>query len=271
MKIKKYIAGSVLFLAMLACVIPGLSQPAAPPAFDPNTISTMVVLTANAAISQTAVAAVPPAGTSAPEMKGTAIEQLQDGATKYSDYDAGFEVTYPVGWLAVRPNSDEFNTALANDGDSNTLLRDQMTADLAGYDAKLDRLYSYVLRSDIEKNTIFGFSKLVWGSEDATSIDDATMGELIRELESSGVVPGLRIDAAQVHENSNAVRMIEIGGRYTISDGQGGSIPFHVKGIFFKPTPGSTTRITFTFLQDYSAQISADVKSIVDSIHVIGQ
>ncbi len=142
MKIKKYIAGSVLLLAMLACVVPGLSQPA-PSAFDPNTIPTMVVLTANVAIAQTAaaqpVATEVPAG-SVPAMTGTSIEQTQDGTTKYSDYDGGFEIIFPARWLTVRPNSDEFNAALANEGANNQMLHDQMTADMAGYEANYDRL-----------------------------------------------------------------------------------------------------------------------------------
>ena len=54
MKIKRYIAGSILVLSILACT--GQSVPTT---FDPNTIPTMVVLTANAAMAQTAAAASP--------------------------------------------------------------------------------------------------------------------------------------------------------------------------------------------------------------------
>ena len=264
----------LLLISTLACVVPGLSAPAPAP-FDPNMLSTIVVLTVDAAVSQTA-AAQPfitelPAGTIVPGMTGTTIEQVQDGATKYRDYDGGFEVTFPAGWLAVRPNySDEFNASMANDGADNPALRNQMTTDLAGYDPNFDRLYSYVIRPDVEKNTIFGFSKMVWDSEDTTSIDNTTMGELVRGLESSGAIPGFRADTAQVRENGNAVMMIEIGGRFAMGDGQGGTIPYYTTIIFFKPTSNSLTRITFTFLQDYNAQISTDVKSIIESIRMVG-
>ena len=267
MKTKNYITGSILFLVMLACAVPGLSQPASPPTFDPSTIPTMVVLTANAAISQTAAAQ--PVATEIPAgMTNTTIVQVQDGTTKYSDYDGGFEIIFPVGWLAVRPNSDEFTTSLANEGAVNSMLHDQMTADLAGYEANYDRLYSYVLRPDIEKNAIFGFSKLVWDSETTLPLDNITMGELVRDLESSGAIPGFRADTVQLHEDSN-VKMIEIGGRFTMSDGQGGNIPFYSTIIFFKPTSNSGVRVTFTFLEDYHAQISMDVKSIIESIRMI--
>jgi hypothetical protein len=258
---------------MLACVIPGLDAPTSGIA-DPNMISTIVVSTANAAASQTAVAQPRatgiPAGTAVPRSTDTTMEQLQNGITKFNDHDGGFEVIFPVGWLAVRPNSDEFNTSLANAGAGNPVLHDQMTADQAGYDASVDRLYAYILRPDIEKKTIFGFSKLVWDSEDTTSLDNATMGELVRGLESSQDIPGFRADTVQLRENGNAVKIIEIGGRFALSDGQGGTVPLYTTIIFFKPTSNSMARITFTLLLDYRAQISTDVKSIIESIKVIG-
>ena len=117
----------VLPAAMLACAVPGALFPTADSSF-PNTLSTIIVSTANAAASQTAEAQPPGGeqelGTAGPERTGTSIEQLPDGTTRYDDYDAGFEITYPAGWLAVRPNSDEFNAALVTTGD-NSMLYDQ--------------------------------------------------------------------------------------------------------------------------------------------------
>ena len=260
------LSGIILLLASVACVLPGqAAQPA--PDISPNTIETAVASTLQAASTQTAEAQLPvietPSGT-----KGTVIEQAQDGTTKYNDYDAGFEITFPVGWLAVRPNSDEFNAALTNQGASNSMLHDQMTSDMAGYEADYDRLYSYILRPDIEKNVIFGFSKLVWNPEDTATIDNDTMGRLVRDIETSGAIPGFRANVVQLREDVN-VKMIEISGNWMMSDGQGGTIPFYSTIVFFKPSPASAVRLTFTYLQDYRAQLSTDVQSVMGSIRLI--
>jgi hypothetical protein len=204
-----------------------------------------------------------------PAQTGTTVEQAEGGITKYSDYDGGFEVTFPAGWLVLRPNSEEFNTALTKTGSANKMLHDQMTTDLAGYDAQHDRLFSYALRPDIKKNVIFGFSKLVWASADTTSIDNATMGELVRGLEAPGGIPGFHADTAQIHED-RAVKMIEIGGRFTVSTSEGTSVPFYATIVFFKPSSSSTARLSFSFFEDYHGQISADVSSIIESIRIIG-
>jgi hypothetical protein len=63
--------------------------------------------------------------------------------------------------------------------------------------------------------------------------------------------------------------MVEVGGRFALSDGQGGTIPFYTTILFFKPSPNSTIRVTFSYMDDYHTQISADVQSILSSIKTI--
>jgi len=269
MKTKIYIAGSILVLAILACAVPGLSQPV-PSAFDPNTIPTMVALTADAAMTQTAVVASPiPAEAATPSLEGTTLEQLPNGGTKYTDNQMGFEISFPVGWLTLRPNSDEFGSALVNEAVKNDLLRAQMELDLADYEAGVDRLYSYPLLPDIEKNFAFGFSKLKWDEDDSVPIDDKTMGEMVRFVESS--VPGFRADTVQTYENANHVKLVEIGGQFSISNDQGDVIPFYMTYFLFKPTNGTSALMTFTYLKDYKTTIAPDVMSSINSIKLLGQ
>lgn len=254
---------AVLF-AMLACVLPG--QQAAPPAsgIDPNSVASAVAGTAQAAAQQTAAVAPPVS-----RLTGTTIETAQDGTTKYTDYDGNFTVTYPAGWLAVRPDSEEFHAALEKQGGVNTMLKDQMAADLAGYEVDYDRIYAYILRPDIQKNVILGFSKIVWDSEASGTVDDTAMGELVRGLETSGDIPGFRADTAQIYRGST-VDLMEIGGRWALNE-EGEAIPFYATFVFFKPTSSTGVRITFSYIEDYHAQISADVKSIIQSITVPAQ
>jgi hypothetical protein len=56
-----------------------------------------------------------------------------------------------------------------------------------------------------------------------------------------------------------------------LSDGQDGVIPFYMTAIFFKPTADTLTRITFTYLKDYTTQLSIDVNSVIISVKLLGQ
>jgi hypothetical protein len=196
---------------------------------------------------------------------------MPDGSTKYTDNEAGIEVVFPAGWLTLRANSDEFNSALKKEAAKNELLRAQMELDLAEYHPGSDRLYSYPLRPDIEKNFAFGFSKLRWDSEDSVPINENSMGELVRGLESSGAIPGLRVDTAQLYENGNQVKVIEVGGQFSFSNDLGEVIPFYYSAVFFKPTSGSTVRISLVYLKDYKLPIYEDVTSVINSIKLLDE
>ena len=276
MNIKRSYPLTLLLISTLACAIPGLDAPVPAP-FDPGALSTAVGLTANAAVTQTALVAQPlstevVSGDAAPgltETAATSLELLPDGSTKYKDIEVGIEVVFPAGWLTLRANSDEFNSALKKEALKNELLRAQMELDLTEYEPGTHRLYSYPLRPDIEKNTAFGFSKLRWDSEDSVPINENSMGELVRGLESSGAIPSLRVDTAQLYENGNQVKVIEIGGPFSFSNDLGEIIPFYYSAVFFKPTSSSIVRISLVYLKDYKPQLYEDVKSIINSIKLL--
>jgi hypothetical protein len=255
----------MILFGLTACLFPG--QPAQPqavqptPAINSEAVATAVAGTAQAAATQTASAYL-----FAPSEKGPAVEQLSDGTAKYTDYDGGCEITFPAGWLAVRPNSEEFDQALAKQGAVNPMLEKQMTLDQTQLKSDLDRLFLYALRPDIKKNSLFGFAKLMWFAEDTTIIDSVTMGELIKGLESR--VPGFHADSAQIHEDT-PVKMIEVGGRWLGNDEQGEAVAFYSVYLIFKPSSSSTSELIFTFRDEYHTQIMADIKSIMESIKVI--
>ncbi|MBL8061573.1 MAG: hypothetical protein JNK32_01020 [Anaerolineales bacterium] len=277
MKFRRYLTIYMILLSALACVIPGMSQPAP---VDPALLPTIVVLTVDAAMTQTAVAGAPvgqvpanePLPTATSEAAVTTLEVLPDGGTKFTHVNGGYEVTYPTGWLTVRPNSEEFNAAHSKDAAKNPLLLGQMDYDANAYEAGFDQLFSYALRPDIDKNFLFGFSTVSWDTQDTLPLNEAAMGELARELETSGAIPGFRVDTAQIYETSkHRIKVIEIGGQFSLSDGQDGVIPFYMTAVFFKPTADTFTRITFTYLKDYKVQLSLDVSDTIVSIKLLGQ
>lgn len=160
MKIKYFLAISMIFVSMVACVIPGASQP---PQIDQNSLSTAIVQTVSAATTQTAAAPTgqPPTPT-LPPVNETNLEKLPDGSVKFTHVSGGYEVTFPKGWLTVRPNSEEFKEAYARDAAKNSLLLGQMDYDVSAYEDGFSQLHSYALRPDIEKNFLFGFSTVRW-------------------------------------------------------------------------------------------------------------
>lgn len=274
MNTKQLAAIGVMLIAVLACAIPGISQPAP---LDPATLPTIVVLTVNAATTQTAAAnPIVPSDPGVVEatplpVNETGMEAQADGSVKFVHVSGGYEITYPVGWLTVRPNSEEFNAAYANDASRNSTLLDQMNSDMEAYDPEFDQLFSYILRPDLIKDTLFGFSDLDWDANDNNTIDEVTMGKLIDNIETSMAIPGFRLDTAQIYENPNGVKLLELGGQFSISDGQDGILPFYTTIIFFKPAETTSTRVSFTYLKDFKPELQPDVTNVINSIRLLGQ
>lgn len=273
MRIKHSITISMALLSILACIIPGVSQPV-PGAIDPDALPTIVVLTANAAMTQTAAVPSPmPAETPTrqPLTAVTTLETLPDGRTKFTDNEAGYEITFPAGWLTLRPNSEEFNSALIGKAAGNEALKYQMEYDLGDYEPELDRLYSYPLRPDIEKNFAFGYSELEWHTTDSAPIDESEMGHVVRTAESSSTTPGFRVDTARVYENANQVKLIEVGGQFSLTNNEGTVIPYYYTAVYFKPASESTVLVVFSYFKDYQQLLQPDANSVITSIKLLNR
>lgn len=260
-----------LVIVMAACA-PGSSDPAAPYYPTYTAIAQGLIDLANTATAQSAQSVLPAeAPTPPPPVGGTENVQQPDGTTKYSDYDASFEMVLPAGWIGVRPGAQEFNDALESEGAANQMLQEQMTADQQGYEPVKDRYYVYATKPDEFENTLLSHGKVAWNAADAMIIDQSKLGEMVQDLEMGQDLPGVRVVSSNIVINENDVPVMVIGANWTYEASDGTMIPFYLNFIFFKPTDNSTVRIVMSSLKDYRNSTSADVDAIVQSIKRVGQ
>ncbi len=127
---------SLIFLVTIACVVPGLSStpptPIFAPTVDTGAIEMRVAGTVSAALAQTEQAqptvtstfpATPPPISTTPAPTGTptatanpsqsTLTQQADGSTLFVDERAGYKVTVPAEWLAVRVDEQEYLDAFS--------------------------------------------------------------------------------------------------------------------------------------------------------------
>ena len=223
----------------------------------------------NTATAQAAL----PAETPTPPAPAGGTENVKqpDGTTIYSDYDAGFKMTLPAGWIGVRPGNQEFNDALDNEAANNQALKDRMTLDQQGYEPVKDRYYFYAIKPDVVENDMLAYAKLTWSPGDPKQLDQNTLGELVQELEMSPEMPGLRVVSSNIVMNGNNVPVIVIGANWTYDDGSGNLIPLYINILFFKPTDNSTVRVVMTSTKEHRDVIGPDVDAMVQSIKLAGK
>lgn len=201
-----------------------------------------------------------------PEANNTSLERQPDGTIKFTDYDSGYEVTYPKDWLAFRPeNEEEFNAALAKVGTKNTALIEQMKSDKSSYKANADRIFSYPLLSD--QNLLLGFSGIEFFPNDTRPLDNRSMGIFVNNLETSPDLPGLRVRVADFKENGNQVPMVFVKGTYLSK----GGVTVLVRFLIFKPTSSSVIRMSFAMADFDGFGTTQDVDEIQESIKLLNE
>ncbi len=126
--IRRFTSIIIILVSILACDLPAEFAPQPVSSPDPNALSTIVAGTASAAAAQTALAAptinVPtqsptetaiPTGTATPtpriSTEGTSLQKQSDGSYVFTDYQGGYIVVIPPGWLVVRINEQEYINA----------------------------------------------------------------------------------------------------------------------------------------------------------------
>jgi hypothetical protein len=266
----------IVMLIMLGCLAasiaacsPGNADPAAQYYPTYTAIAQGLIDLVNTATAKAAL----PAETPTPPLPvgGTENVKQPDGTTKYSDYDASFEMSLPAGWIGVRPGNQEFNDVLDNEGANNQALKDQMTHDQQGYEPVKDRYYLYATKPDVVENDLLSFAKLAWSPSDPQQVDQNALGELVRGLEMTPALPGLRVVSSNIVTNGNNVPVIVIGANWTYDDGNGNLIPLYLNVFFFKPTENGTVRIVMSTDKEQRGVIEPDVEKMVQSIKKLGQ
>jgi hypothetical protein len=278
MKIKNYITGSILFITILACVGPGLSQPV-PPTFDLNLIPTMVVLTANALEAQTAVAALqipletptltPAESVSATpriSLSGTSLLLRDDQTTLFTDREAGIELIVPAGWLAVRLNEQEYYDAWILPELSDPAFQRSL-ANIKDLNPNEFRLFALDVQ---EGHLLGGFVtniNLFWGENDDMSLDDDTDLQNIADSDSEAT-PGLDILTTDISVTSSGIPIGVITYKRSGTTMDGRKLVVFYKQLFVKARTGVLT-ITLTTTEELRDAVLPAFDAMIETMTLV--
>ena len=267
MKIKKTITGSILFFSIMACIVPGLSQPAAPPTFDLSMIPTMVVLTANALEAQTALAAPPTptlmpteSATATPKisLSGTSLLVRDDQTTVFTDREAGVEFVIPTGWMPLRVNEQEYFDAYVSDAAKDPAIYDRLvqiqTADPARF-----RLDAIDIRPGHTINGIITVMDFVFEAEELRS-----SAEISKEWRDAGKpYDNYKLISSGYEQAANGIKILVIEQKWNASPDV-----LYYKGVFFKITSGM---IRFDFYTNlvFKDTVLPDFQMLIDSVTLL--
>jgi hypothetical protein len=262
---------SAILLAILACDLPGTTPDLAAQYYPSHTaaVRTLQAMETEHAQYLTEAALNPqassPDGTPAPS-GGTSFTANPDGSATLTDFDAGFEVTAPAGWISVRPASEEYDAALestAKDEDMQRLL-----TGITDYDPQEYRLFSF---SQKPNHLAFGYIPEIsinWDAAADSFIEDE-LRTSIRKLETDPEFPGLRVISSQIsNTETNKVAVGVIGANWTARNDKGDSLPIYLKAAVFNSRTGMVVLLMIT-IKDSRDQVEPDFDQMVETIKVL--
>ncbi len=271
MKIKNYVTGSILFFAIMACAVPGLGQPAAPPTFDLSTIPTMVVLTANALEAQTAIAAPPtPLETSTStlmptesvtatpkiSLSGTSLLLRDDQTTVFTDRQAGIELIIPAGWMPVRVNEQEYFDAFASNAAADLAIRDRL-ARIQTLDPAWFRLDAIDIQPGHVINEAPTFMSVIFQQNDSRSLEEVAKDEKVKSFANFEVI------SSDYQQAANGMKTLVVEQRWDVTTGV-----TYYKGVFFK-IPAGLIVLDFYSPLDFKDTVLPDFEKVINSLTLL--
>ena len=270
-----------IMLSTLACSLPGLSIPSEIPTPDQNSLSTIIAGTANAAAMQTAqtnpLASTPlpvstetaaPTSTATPtpriSTEGTSLVKQSDGSYIFTDYQGGYSVIVPSGWLAVRPNEQEYMNAWSLPSASDPRFQDFLNK-LQQEDPKLFRLAAANISPENLPDDLISTFTITWDRNSTLTLEQ----EVSQAQKEIKTLKGLKITYADTGATSTHIPMaiIETSVENT-KNFYGKIINAYQKVVIFKVKNGILA-FTFTTMPRLKDAILQGFDLMTDQINML--
>jgi hypothetical protein len=277
------LAALILLTTILACAVPGLpaASPPAPiasPLGTPDTrLDIMVAETVSAAIAQTQQAVptptLPPTATLEPtasptpeaDTSGSALTEMEDGSTLFSDFNAGYEVNVPAGWLAVRINQQEYLDAWLLSEFSNPAMQRSLSS-IEKLNPNELRLYAVDLQADHARTGFVTNINFIWYEQDDMSLEDDT-DLLAVSAALPDALPGLELLTTELSTNANGLPIGINTSRTPATTLDGVNIVIFQKQVFIKVRAGTLT-ITLSTTEELKDTILPAFDAMIEFIKV---
>ena len=271
MNTKRIFFIAMIFLATIACVVPGLPTASAPvfaPTVDTGPIETMVAGTVSAAITQTALAqptstptstatatatatatSTPaPTETPTPQAQSTLTKQA-DGSILFADARAGYQIKLPAGWLAVRVNEQEYLDAFSLEEAANTNIQQSLLS-IQTEDPNTFRLLAIDTKAAHIQNDFVTDMRFVLDEKKAISLSsDADLKAFADKVSASATVFRFEVTSVKIVTTASGTKLGVIEAKSSFENAAGANVAIYQKQVFFN-TKSGTQSIIFTTVTD---------------------
>ena len=256
----------ILFTTILACVVPGLpaaspfGEDASPSPTPDIRLDIMIARTVSAALDLTALAVptltptLPPAAqtvtpTPKPFSSGSTLIKQDNGSTLFVDESAGYEITVPTGWLAVRINEKEYYDAWTLPENADIHIQTSLLS-IKEQEPATFRLLVLDTQEDHIKNEIVTNINFIWDPQTVLSFDtDVDLQAFADELPS--ITDGLTVSSMEIIIPPSGAPYGVITSKVGGFNASGAQVSLYQKMVLFNLKTG-TLVITFATENEFA-------------------
>ncbi len=249
-------AALFLLTTALACVVPGIQTASNPTPTADTRLDIMVAETVSSALELTALAVPtvtptllptlpPPTVTPMPQpvLSGSTLVKQDNGSTLFVDENAGYEITVPANWLAVRVNEKEYYEAWLLPQASGPHIQSSLMS-IQDQDPTTFRLLALDVQEGHIKNEIVTNMTLIWDQGTAISFD--TEDDLTAFADNlPSIMEGLTVSSVEIVIPPSGVPYGVIKSEVGGFNASGAQVTLYQKMALFNLKTG-TLVITFT-------------------------
>lgn len=296
---RTFFVALTLLVTIPACVIPGITTPAAPlPTLtvDSSAIETMVALTVSAAIAQTEQSAPTPkpasvivvtvpvtatltptvtptyapqaTATSTPEMASpsqSSLTKLEDGSLSFVDNRAGYEVKLEPDWLAVRVNEKEYLEAFSLAEAANTHVQ-QALLGVQNEDPNALRLFALDTKPEHIQNEFLSDMRFVLDAGKVISLNSGEDLQAIADkVPASATAFRFEVISTRILTSANGIQFGVIEAESSFENIAGVDVPLYQKQVYFNAR-GGLQSITLTTLDNLKPVLLPIFDAMLDTI-----
>ena len=273
----------IFLTTIIACAVPGLptaSAPAPAPIVDTGRLETMVAETVSAAIAQTEQ--VRPTPTLVPVSRstqtatrsaeaatsGSTLTTHEDDSTIFVDERAGYEITLPDGWLAVRINEQEYYDAwtLAEAADPNI---QETLLGIKTEDPNVFRLLAIDTQDGHIQSEFVTDIHFIWDEQMSfDSIED--LQTIANEIPNASTAFRFEVTSVQTIMAPNGIQFGMIEAKSSFTNASGDVVNIYQKQVFFKAKTG-TQSIIFTTIDGLKETTLPAFDAMIETISLIAE
>ncbi len=271
--------------AILACAVPGLPTASVPaPMVEPGRLETMVAETVSVAIAQTEQAQPTLRPTSTSTSTSTPISSatstletipsgstliIQDnGSTIFRDDRAGYEITIPDGWLAVRVNEQEYFDALTSAGAADPNIQESLQG-IKTRDPNTFRLLAIDTQDGHVQSEFVTDINFIWDEQKEISFDsDEDLQAIAEELSAAPSAFRFEIVSTRIITAANGIQFGVIEAKSSFTDALDAKVNIYQKQIFFKAKTG-TQSIIFTTVESLKETTLPAFDVMLETIRIV--